>query len=119
MSYLLQFHQLERFLLFSTWKVEFRAILPFGGYKGYALALLVDVLGGILSGTGTPIFLNYEYRHNGVFVIAIQPTFVRPSLGGPGFEFGPQSDGLMPTLSGELEPNNALVWVQTGMRKAA
>ena len=77
------------------------------------------MLGGILSGAETPIFLDYEYMHNGVFVIAIQPTFFRPSLGGPGFEFGPQSDGLMPDFSGEFEPHDVLVRVRTGMRKAA
>ena len=54
------------------------AILPFGDYKGYALALMVEVLGGILSGADTPIFPDWGRMHNGVFMLAIEPTFFRP-----------------------------------------
>ena len=54
------------------------AILPFGEYKGYALALMVEVIGGILSGADTPIFPDYGRMHNGVFMLAIEPTFFRP-----------------------------------------
>ena len=54
------------------------AILTFGEHKGFALSLLVEILGGILSGAETPIFPDYEYMHNGVFVLAIDPTFFHP-----------------------------------------
>jgi len=54
------------------------ALLPIAKHKGYALSLLVEVLGGILSGNDTPIFPEYKYQHNGVFMIAIQPEFFRP-----------------------------------------
>jgi LDH2 family malate/lactate/ureidoglycolate dehydrogenase len=54
------------------------AITTFGDYKGYALSLLIEVLGGILSGGDTPIFPGYNMLNNGVFAIAIEPTFFRP-----------------------------------------
>jgi uncharacterized oxidoreductase len=54
------------------------AILAFGEHKGYALSLLVEVVGGILSGADTPIFPNYKYMHNGVLVLVINPAFFRP-----------------------------------------
>lgn len=54
------------------------AILTAGDHKGYALSLLVEVVGGILSGAETPIFPNYKYMHNGVFVLVLKPSFFRP-----------------------------------------
>jgi len=54
------------------------AIRTFGEYKGYALSLLIEVIGGILSGAETPIFPDYNYMHNGVFLLAINPIFFRP-----------------------------------------
>lgn len=54
------------------------ALLTFGGYKGSALSLLVEVLGGILSGLDTPIFPSYKVMYNGVFALVIQPSFFRP-----------------------------------------
>jgi uncharacterized oxidoreductase len=52
------------------------AITTFGTYKGYALSLLIEVLGGILSGGETPIFPAYDGMNNG-FAIAIEPDFFR------------------------------------------
>ena len=54
------------------------AIMTFGGYKGFALSLLVEILGGILSGGETPVSPSYKYMHNGVFVLVIDPVFFRP-----------------------------------------
>jgi hydroxycarboxylate dehydrogenase B len=54
------------------------AIQTFGGHKGYALSLLVEVIGGILSGADTPIFPDYRYMHNGVFLLVVNPAFFRP-----------------------------------------
>ncbi len=53
------------------------AITTFGNYKGYALSLLVEVLGGILSGGETPIFPGYKVLNNGVFALTIEPAFFR------------------------------------------
>jgi hydroxycarboxylate dehydrogenase B len=53
------------------------AITTFGNYKGYALSLLIEVLGGILSGGETPIFPAYNVLNNGVFAITIEPAFFR------------------------------------------
>ena len=53
------------------------AITTFGHYKGYALSLLIEVLGGILSGGETPIFPGYNELSNGVFAITIDPSFFR------------------------------------------
>ena len=52
------------------------AITTFGSYKGYALSLLVEVLGGVLSGGDTPIFPGYDGMNNG-FAIVIEPEFFR------------------------------------------
>ncbi len=54
------------------------ALLTFGGHKGYALCLLVEVLGGLLSGAGTPIAPDYKELQNGVFMLVIDPGFFRP-----------------------------------------
>jgi LDH2 family malate/lactate/ureidoglycolate dehydrogenase len=68
-----------------------------GGYKGYALSLLVEVLGGILSGAETPIFPGYDYMHNGVFVLAIEPSFFRPVS-----EYRRSVDHLFDSMKGAL-----------------
>ncbi len=46
------------------------ALLPFGAYKGYGLALLIEMLGGILTGYG-PAYLPDYQEGNGTFMIAI------------------------------------------------
>jgi len=55
------------------------ALQPFGGYKGYSLSLLVDVLAGILSGSNTPVFPGFTRLQNGVFMLALDVTFFRPA----------------------------------------
>ena len=45
-------------------------LLTFGGHKGYALSLLVDILGGALTGAGCTSGSEYE-RGNGTFMLAI------------------------------------------------
>ena len=50
-----------------------RAVLEaFGGYKGFALSILVDVLSGILSGAGWSTSREVE-ESQGVFMMAIDP----------------------------------------------
>lgn len=46
------------------------ALLPFGEHKGYALALLIDILGGALTGAGCTSSEEYE-RGNGTLMVAI------------------------------------------------
>ena len=47
------------------------AILPFGGYKGYGLGVIVDVLAGILTGMGGSDKL--KAKANGVLIMTIRP----------------------------------------------
>ena len=55
------------------------ALQPFGGHKGYGLSLMVEVLGGILSGANVPISPGYVPQ-NGVFMMALDVTFFRPAV---------------------------------------
>jgi uncharacterized oxidoreductase len=55
------------------------SLLPFAGHKGYALGLLVEVLGGLLTGAGTPVLPSSGYEvGNGVFLIALNVDAFRP-----------------------------------------
>ena len=47
------------------------AILPFGGHKGYALSVMIEAIGGALSGAGFPIMPNYRWDQ-GTLLTAIQ-----------------------------------------------
>jgi uncharacterized oxidoreductase len=47
------------------------AILPFGGHKGYALSVMIEAIGGALSGAGFPILPNYRWDQ-GTVLTAIQ-----------------------------------------------
>jgi uncharacterized oxidoreductase len=50
------------------------AILPFGGHKGYCLNLLIELLGGALSGAHPS--MNDSYGNgNGTILIAMDPEF--------------------------------------------
>jgi hydroxycarboxylate dehydrogenase B len=54
-------------------------LLPMAGYKGYALGLLAEVLGGLVTGAGTPILPKSGYQvGNGVFFIALSIAAFRP-----------------------------------------
>lgn len=55
------------------------SILPLGGtvgYKGFGLALVIDVLGGILAGSGSASSPNFK-DGNGVILAAIDVSFFR------------------------------------------
>jgi LDH2 family malate/lactate/ureidoglycolate dehydrogenase len=54
------------------------ALQPFGGHKGYGLSLMVEFLGGILSGANTPVSPGYVVQ-NGVFMLAMDVAFFRPT----------------------------------------
>ncbi|WP_194841180.1 ureidoglycolate dehydrogenase [Sporosarcina cascadiensis] len=60
---------------------EVKALQPMGGAKGYGLAIVVDVLSGILAGAEfgkhiTPMYGDLkEYRGLGQFFLAINPEF--------------------------------------------
>jgi len=54
-------------------------LLPAAGHKGYALSLLVEVLGGLLTGAGTLILPGSSYEvGNGVFFLALNVEAFRP-----------------------------------------
>jgi uncharacterized oxidoreductase len=54
-------------------------LLPMAGHKGYALGLLVEVLGGVMTGAGTPILPTSGYEvGNGVFFIVLNIDAFRP-----------------------------------------
>ena len=55
------------------------AILPFGQHKGYALALVVEMLSGALSGGGCSRPSDQPYTHeNAFFLMAIRTDSIRP-----------------------------------------
>ena len=54
-------------------------LLPAAGHKGYALGLLIEVLGGLLTGAGTAILPESGYAvGNGVFFLALNVEAFRP-----------------------------------------
>lgn len=54
-------------------------LLPAAGHKGYALSLLVEVLGGLLTGAGTPMLPDGRYEvGNGVLFIVLNVEAFRP-----------------------------------------
>jgi LDH2 family malate/lactate/ureidoglycolate dehydrogenase len=53
-------------------------LLTFGQYKGYGLSIMVEVLAGLLSGSGSAVYEGF-HSGNGVFVMALSPEFFRPS----------------------------------------
>lgn len=48
------------------------ALLPFGGYKGYGLGLVVDMLAGVLTGAGSSQDMTSGWLTNGVFMMALK-----------------------------------------------
>ena len=53
------------------------AILPFGGHKGYALSVMIEAMGGALSGASFPIMPNYRWDQ-GTVLTAIQVDAFQP-----------------------------------------
>ena len=54
------------------------ALLPFGGHKGYALSLAVEVLAGILSGAGFARPDPGPEEMNGMFILALDVAWFLP-----------------------------------------
>jgi LDH2 family malate/lactate/ureidoglycolate dehydrogenase len=53
-------------------------LLPFGGYKGYAISLAIEVLSAILSGgTLSKYVINHPSTQGGFFMLVIDPTAFR------------------------------------------
>ncbi|GIF72808.1 Ldh family oxidoreductase [Asanoa siamensis] len=44
------------------------ALLPFGGHKGYALSVMIEIFGGLLSGAGISSLPGYDATNGTVFV---------------------------------------------------
>jgi len=53
------------------------AILPFGGHKGYALSVMIELLSGGLSGAGFPLLPGYRWDQ-GTVLIAIDIATFQP-----------------------------------------
>jgi LDH2 family malate/lactate/ureidoglycolate dehydrogenase len=55
-------------------------MLPFGGHKGYAIAMLVDILSGVLTGAGSPSLAEKEEKRSsqGVFMAVINISSFTP-----------------------------------------
>jgi uncharacterized oxidoreductase len=53
-------------------------LLPTAGHKGYGLALLIEFLGGILTGEGGPWLPGYTTIRNGVIFLALSIQAFRP-----------------------------------------
>ena len=53
------------------------ALLPLGGHKGYALGVMVELLGGILSGTSASFLPDFGAT-NGVLIMALRPDAFMP-----------------------------------------
>lgn len=53
------------------------ALLPLGGHKGYALGVMVELLGGILSGTSASFLPDFQWT-NGVLIMALRPDAFMP-----------------------------------------
>jgi len=64
------------------------ALLPFGGHKGYGISVMIELLGGALSGNGTST-ISGESRSNGTLLMAFNiESFV------PTEQFLEQTNGL-------------------------
>ncbi|MFC6018802.1 Ldh family oxidoreductase [Plantactinospora solaniradicis] len=73
------------------------ALLPFGQHKGYGLSVLIEIVGGLLSGAGVSSLPGYD-NTNGTVLIAIDiQTFL------PVSEFRAQSEGFC-RLLGDTAP---------------
>lgn len=53
------------------------ALLPFGGHKGYALSVMIELLGGGLSGSGFPLLPGYRWDQ-GTVLMAIDIEAFQP-----------------------------------------
>jgi LDH2 family malate/lactate/ureidoglycolate dehydrogenase len=53
-------------------------LLPAAGHKGYSLSLLVELLGGILTGHGSPVLPDFG-TGNGVLFLILAPEAFRPA----------------------------------------
>jgi LDH2 family malate/lactate/ureidoglycolate dehydrogenase len=54
------------------------ALLPFGGHRGYGIALLVEVLAGVLTGAGFGSTAGVTHGKEGHFFLAIDPGLFIP-----------------------------------------
>lgn len=53
------------------------ALLPLGGHKGYALGVMVELLGGLLSGTSASFLPDFQWT-NGLLIMALRPDAFMP-----------------------------------------
>ncbi len=55
------------------------ALLPFGGHKGYGLSVLIEIVGGLLTGTGVGCLPGYDGRFGTVLLAVDIAAFVPPA----------------------------------------
>ena len=79
----------------STEPADFYAggvLLPFGGYKGYGLSVMIELVGGALSGMGPSMAAKYQHG-NGTMLMALNiSNFVPPE------QFAAEADELCASL---------------------
>ena len=54
------------------------SILPFGEHKGYVLSIMCDILGGVLSGTGSSG--SYDFERGGTFASGMFSIYINPNI---------------------------------------
>ena len=54
------------------------SLLPVGAHKGYGLQLMVEIMGGLLSGSGSGLHAE-KRNYNGCFFMVLSPDVFRPS----------------------------------------
>jgi uncharacterized oxidoreductase len=52
------------------------ALLPFGGHKGYGLSVMIEIVGGLLTGTGVSSLPGYDGRFGTVLLAVDIDAFV-------------------------------------------
>ncbi|MFD0974119.1 Ldh family oxidoreductase [Plantactinospora endophytica] len=86
------------------------ALLPFGQHKGYGLSVMIEIVGGLLSGAGVSSLPGYDNTNGTVLVAVDIGTFL------PVAEFRTRSEGFCrllgdtaPAVDGDPGPDGVLV----------
>ncbi|MBF0512658.1 MAG: Ldh family oxidoreductase [Desulfovibrionaceae bacterium] len=77
------------------------SILPMGGHKGSALALFLEIMGGVFTGARCSVFPGYK-EGNGVSFLALKPDLFRPKA-----DFDADMDLLCGLVAGSAKAEGA------------
>ncbi|MDG4822986.1 Ldh family oxidoreductase [Asanoa sp. WMMD1127] len=88
------------------------ALLPFGGHKGYALSVMIEIVGGLLSGAGVSSLPGYDATNGTVFVAVDIARFL------PAHEFRESTERFCRRLAG-TEPTGDRPVLVPGEKEAA